>query len=251
MSLSATFYTLSKRKNSTKQPTGTGTVLSVDLKSGTSFISPTFLLNISGTPTYNYLQFEGWYYFIKDKVSVRNNLWELQCEVDALATAKTEILNTHAYVLYDNTTNSQIPDNRIPMKTTATVSANSVACPFEPDSGCYILSLTGSHDTTGIYKTDSNGLADLVDDVQHIEDNIFEFSSYTKPTAPTAPTGGTIEDYVEYVGEFLGYLGDWIWYAMQCAMCPIAQLFGSGNIPQNTGLFLLMWVQQEEVKLFI
>ena len=233
MSLSATFYTLSKRKNSTKQPTGTGTVLSVDLKSGTSYISPTFLLNISGTPTYNYLQFEGCYYFIKDKVSIRNNLWELVCEVDALATVKTEILNTHAYVLYDNTANTQIPDNRIPIKTTATVSANTVTCPFVPDSGCYILSLTGAHDTTGIYKTDSSGLAALIDDMQHIEDNIFEFSSLTPPTFPTAPTGGSVEDYLNFVGDCLGWVGDWIKYAIDCAVCPISQFFGSGNIPQN------------------
>ena len=54
----AEFYKLSKRKNSTKQPISSGTQFSVDLKSGTSFISPTLLLNNSGKPDYNYVSFE-------------------------------------------------------------------------------------------------------------------------------------------------------------------------------------------------
>ena len=152
MSVSASFWKFSKRKNSTKQPTGTGTQYSVDLKSGTSLISPTLLLNNSGKPDYNYFQFEGMYYFVTDIVAVRNDLWEIYGKVDSLATGKTSILNTTAYVMYDSVTNTEIPDTRIPMKTTASVQTSTAACPFVPDGGCYILSLTGSNGTTGVYK---------------------------------------------------------------------------------------------------
>ena len=88
----AEYFKFSKRKNSTKQPTGSGTSYTVNLKSGTSYISPTLLLEISGQPDYNYLEFEGWYYFVTDIISVRNDLWEIVCQVDPLATAKAAIL---------------------------------------------------------------------------------------------------------------------------------------------------------------
>ena len=234
MSVNADFYSFSKRKNSTKQPTGTPTQISVDLKSGTSLISPTFLLNLNTRPTYNYLVFEGWYYFITDIISVRNDLWEIVCEVDALATARTEILATTAYILYDSDGNTEIPDNRLPFISTATVSANKVTCPFVPDGGCYILSLTGNDNSTGIYKVTSGELAALIDDLQHIRDNIFEFSQLTPPTWPTPPTGSTsIPDWLNFVGDCLGWVGDWIEYAVLCSVKPVSQIFGSGNIPEN------------------
>ena len=230
----AEFYKFSKRKNSTKQPTGSGTSFTVNLKSGTSFISPTLLLEINTYPDYNYCVFEGMYYFVTDIVSVRNDLWELFCKVDPMATAKSDILNTHAYVLYDTVSNTEIPDNRIPLKTTKSVQANSVACPFVPDGGCYILSITGAHGTTGIYKVSASELADLIDDLQDIEDNIFDFGGLTPPSAPSAPgAGAQIEDWLEYIGDVLGFIADYIQYSIDCAVRPITQFFGSGNIPEN------------------
>ena len=233
MSLTANFYTLAKRKNSTKQPTGTPTALSVDLKSGTSYISPTFLLAISSTPTFNYLEFEGRYYFIRDIISVRNNLWEIVCEIDALATLKTEILATSAYVLYDSVSNTEIPDNRFPMKTTANVQTAVATCPLVPSSGIFILSLTGSHGSTGVYKVSSSELAALIDDLQWIEDNIFDFNNIPVPSFPTRPSGGTIEQWLDFIGQCLGWVGDWIDYAIKCAVKPFTQFFGSGSIPEN------------------
>lgn len=219
----AEFYKLSKRKNSTKQPISSGTQFSVDLKSGTSFISPTLLLNNSGKPDYNYVSFEGWYYFISDIISVHNDLWEIHCNVDSLATGKAAILNTHAYVVYDSVANTEIPDNRIPMKTTKSVQASSTACPFTPDGGCYILSITGANGSTGVYKVDESQLSDLIDDLQDIEDNIFDFNGITPPTKPTT----------QNVWDWLEYIGDYIKYAIDCAIRPITQFFGSGDIPQN------------------
>ena len=183
MSVTASFYKLSKRKNSTKQPTGSGTDFSVDLKSGTSLLSPTLLLNNSGKPDFNYFVFEGMYYFIRDIVSVRNNLWEIYGAVDPLATAKAAILAAKAYVIYDTVANTEIPDNRFPLKTTKSVQASTAACPLVPDSGCYILSLTGSNNTTGVYKVSQGELSALIDDVAYINNNLFDFSG-----APPAPT---------------------------------------------------------------
>ena len=117
----AIFYSFSKRKNSTKQPTGSGDSYSVTLKSGTSLLSPTLLLNIASRPSYNYLSFEGRYYFVTDIVSVRNNLWEISCTVDALASWKTEIGSTAANILYASGGRSDIVDNRIPVDDSLTI----------------------------------------------------------------------------------------------------------------------------------
>lgn len=124
MAISATFYSFSKRKNSTKQPTGSGDSYSVTLKSGTSLLSPTLLLNIASRPSYNYLSFEGRYYFVTDIVSVRNDLWEISCSVDALATWKTEIGNTSADILYATGGRTDIIDSRIPVTDDVTVSSS-------------------------------------------------------------------------------------------------------------------------------
>lgn len=224
MSVNADFYSFSKRKNSTKQPTGTPTQISVDLKSGTSYISPTFLLSLNTRPTFNYVVYEGWYYFITDIISVRNDLWEIVCEVDALATARTEILATTAYILYDTDGNTEIPDNRLPMQTSATLSIDTATCPLTPSSGIYILSLTGAHGSTGVYKVTSSELAALIDDLNHIKDNIFDFNGITPPVRPTGSIN--IFDWLQYIGDVLKYMFD-------CAVLPIQQFFGSGNIPEN------------------
>lgn len=219
----AEFFKFSKRKNSTKQPTGSGTSYTVNLKSGTSYISPTLLLEHSGKPDYNYCIFDGWYYFVTDIISVRNDLWEITCKVDGMATAKSDILNTHAYVLYDTVANTEIPDNRLPLKTTKSVQASTAACPFTPDGGCYILSITGAHGSTGVYKVSESELGALIDDLQDIEDNIFDFNGISAPTRPTT----------QNVWDWLGYIGDYIKYAFECSVRPITQFFGSGDIPQN------------------
>ena len=223
----AEFFKLSKRKDSTKQPTGSGTSYTVNLKSGTSYLSPTLLLEISGKPDYNYFTFEGWYYFVTDIISVRNDLWEISGRVDSLATAKSAILNTHAYVMYDSVANTEIVDNRLPMKTTKNVSVATAACPLTLDGGCYILSITGAEDSTGVYKVTENELAALIDDLQHILDNIFDV--FNNP--PAQPTYGS--DWINnFVLAFEYFAEDFKW-RLDCIRKPISQIFGSGNIPQN------------------
>ena len=145
----ANFYTFSKRKNSTAQPTGSPTQIDVNLKSGTSLISPTFLLNISGRPSYNYVQYEGRYYFITDIISVRNDLWEIVCTVDALATWKSDIGSTNAVIMYATGGSTDIVDQRIGVKNTIHSDNDSVLLTgdfsgFRDDAeGIAIVSITG------------------------------------------------------------------------------------------------------------
>ena len=216
---------VSKRRNSTLQPS-LSTSFDVLLKTPTSLHSPTFTISASAFD-YNYLKWDDRYYFVTDIVARNNNLWDVSAVIDVLATYKSEILATTAYVLYDSIANTELIDNRLPMKTTKSVSAATATCPLVPDSGCYILSLTGSNGTTGVYKVDSGQLSDLIDDISYIMDDIF--SVYNNP--PAQPT--YTEDIAENIKIAANYFVDDLKWRLDCLRKPITQLFGSGNIPQN------------------
>ena len=119
--MKVTLYTIYKKTNSTLQPTADNPKfeLEVNLKEDTSMYYPTFLINIvfsANNFPYNYLKWQGRYYFIDDIVKPTiNNVWELVCSIDLLATFKTDILtNTTAFVKYSaNNFNPMIPDDRL------------------------------------------------------------------------------------------------------------------------------------------
>ena len=113
-----------KRKNSTKQPPGTSgsyDTLSVVLKEGTSLEQPVFIIK-SNDFSYNYAQFNGTYYYIDDIVSEKNQLLELHCSRDLLATYKVKIQASSVYALYYTHNNTEISDKRLSTKTTKSVS---------------------------------------------------------------------------------------------------------------------------------
>ena len=185
----AIFYNFSKRKNSTKQPTGSGTTLDVNLKSGTSLLSPTFLLSLSTRPDFTYVEYENRYYFITDIVSIRNNLWEIVCTVDALASQKTTIGSSPALILYADGGRNDIIDQRIPLD--ASVSIHGSAAAINGWSinnityGSIMISVTGVG-SFGTYMLDDNsdlfsmmeGTSDWWDQVANInsvEDALKQF----------------------------------------------------------------------------
>lgn len=94
--------TFSKLENSTAQPTMTGWAeFNCTFKDGSDLDNP--VLNLSGSLTtfitYNYAYMLGRYYFVRNRVSERNNLVTLTLELDPMATYKTEIGVSSLYVL--------------------------------------------------------------------------------------------------------------------------------------------------------
>ena len=93
-----TLYTnFSKKRNSTKQPTGTGTQADVVFKDGCSIDNPVFLINGVALGV-NYLWFNGRYYFVDDIVLGNNNIYELHCSIDVLATWRSYIGSYNAFI---------------------------------------------------------------------------------------------------------------------------------------------------------
>lgn len=177
----AIFYNFSKRKNSTKQPTGSGTTLDVNLKSGTSLLSPTFLLSLSTRPDYTYVQYEGRYYFITDIVSIRNNLWEIVCNVDALASQKATIGSSPAMILYADGGRNDIIDFRIPITDDVEIHSNAAAINGwninNYTYGSIMISVTGVGSFGTYMLQDNNDLFSMMEGTTNWWDNIANIGS--------------------------------------------------------------------------
>lgn len=146
MAFTVTLYQFTKRKNSTLQPTQLqGTDLNCELKQPTSYKNPVFLFHVEDGFEWNYLKWDSWYYSITDVVSVRNDIFEVHCALDVLATYKTEIGATSAFVAYDTAANTEIVDSRLSQKTTATFQSNMDRFAYGglSNSYCVVLGIVG------------------------------------------------------------------------------------------------------------
>ena len=184
MAFTITTFNFAKRANSTKQPTGlSGTDWSVVLKEKTSYDQPVFLLTSNSQPEFNYLQWGSWYYFVTGISYVRNDLYEVSCDLDVLATYKAQIGATTAFVKYDTTPNTEIPDGRLSNKTSTTY-----AVAFSPGSfnmfeasQCIVVGIVGQDSTNhwAMSAADANALLDGIDNWM---DNIsLKWPEYDEP----------------------------------------------------------------------
>lgn len=164
-----------KRKNSTKQPTG-GTQVNVNLKAGTSLEAPVFILTASDAFNIVYVEAFGHYYFVSDVRHVTNDTVEVSCSQDVLATYKSQIGATSAYILYDESTNVEIPDERLALETTPQL--NTLSAAFRSDysaAGSYIISITGTN-KVGTYVVPESTLARLMPDITTVYDSYIQSS---------------------------------------------------------------------------
>lgn len=107
--------TTTKRVNSTSQ-TFTGTSLSCVLKEPCSMQNPVFQVQgLSKAALYNYASFENRYYWVDDVTYLTNNIQEVSCHLDPLATFKTAIGATSGFTVYGGTTtwSKKIDDDRV------------------------------------------------------------------------------------------------------------------------------------------
>lgn len=171
-------YNNTKRLNSTKAaPTAVDTLTCV-LKDNCSFLNPHLRIKADTLPSFNYFKFENRYYRLTDLISVCDGLWEVVGAVDPLTTFRGHVLNTNAFVLFDSTPNTQLPDNRLAIKTDCDVYTATTAMPwsFASGAGTYLIATTGNTDEmdlinltstpdgrvgTGVYTIPQNQLTKL------------------------------------------------------------------------------------------
>ena len=152
--MQATFGTVTKRRNSTKQMTG-GTAYDIVLKEGCGVLNPRIALKWNGTtsPTaYNacYIPSFGRYYYVNEW-TYEDRQWCASCTVDALATYKTEIGASTKYILraadqYD----LHIIDNKYPVVMPPTVISSllvGIAWATEFGYGRFVVGIVGQGNT--------------------------------------------------------------------------------------------------------
>lgn len=176
------YVNFTKRKNSTKRPVVSGIVaehtLTGYLKEPCSVMNP--VINIQNIPvqnapcvmTYAYIPSFYRYYFVKDW-TWNDGLWTVSLEVDVLATYRTHIGETTAYVeRCASAFNTYVMDKLYPATLEPDVVDYFINAGWNnvlPTNGCYIVGIiSGSSSTvTGgavtYYAMTTNQLASLVD----------------------------------------------------------------------------------------
>ena len=103
-------YVNSSEKQAINKTISSGETLTGALRDESSVINPSFLIQHANPTGYNYCYISefGRYYFITDIVSVRTNLWRVNCTVDVLMSFKTQILNLNVTV--SNVSSGENPD---------------------------------------------------------------------------------------------------------------------------------------------
>ena len=141
-------FNYKKRQNSTARPNpSTGHQIDCQLKDETSFLNPVLKISpdiVSGVfspAAFNYVQIPYWqrYYFITDWEYL-NGIWEARLTADPLASFKTEIGNTSAYVIRsDNQFNGKLIDGRYPITTNTSVISKNLSQMFNINEGCFVV----------------------------------------------------------------------------------------------------------------
>ena len=151
--MNVNFYYNQKRYNSTAAAPQVAFYGDCKFKNPTSLINPVLILHFAGRPAFNYFNIANRYYWVTDIIALNNELWEIHGAVDALGTFRLHIQNTSAFVLYDSTANTQIPDNRLAIKTDCDAHTATVAMPWDFDNGAgtYFVCTTGTKDNFDYY----------------------------------------------------------------------------------------------------
>ena len=250
----AHLYSLAKRHNSTLQPTGQGDIVDVFLKGGSDIITPTFTLNSASIPSFNYMLFEGRFYFVTGIRNVRDQLYEIDAAVDVLATYKGIIQATSAYVLYYSHANSEIVDRRLSTKTGITIQSDTEQFNNLGGGNAYMLTAVGSQGTK-IYACDKSSVDDIFVNAtlsgikDTFEDAIDEFIDDILDPA----TFGSVEDAIKgflrlyllslkvtsHVSNTLQFAQDAAQFVKNCYVLPIAPSDIGG---QSASIYLGQWI---------
>ena len=156
MSFKVNLYSLEKRDNSTKQPTGTGTEYNCVLKDGCGILNPTIKLDMGLTSNphsfnYAYISTFGRYYFIEEWY-FEDALWTASLRVDVLATYKSQIGSASLYVLRaDADYNGDIIDTLYPAKTGCSYNNDTKANPWTSNY-CFVVGCISENASMGSIK---------------------------------------------------------------------------------------------------
>ena len=209
--MSRTFYfgNFAKRKNSTLQPTAAQVAngFNVLFKTPTSLDNPTITLTYSGDFDYNYAKYGNNYYFVTDKKSIHNDMWEISLELDPLATHKADIIASTQFVSYSASValSPDLVDTRIPIRKNALVHTDSAAISILDNDGFYVLSVVGKN-SAATYRVNLTNVADILAEISNWEnDSITVAESKIDPQSISTTDFG---DAITALNDTLASLGE-------------------------------------------
>ena len=187
-------FAFSKRKNSTKVPASTGTVVTCVLKEETSQLSPAFELDTDPT-TFNYVKWGNWYYYISDCTYQTNHKWRIDCVADCLATYRSAIHGTSAFIEYADSYDARIYDPRLAKKINATEIKTDGTIDVSDLTGYFVITSIGDNGSgTFLFKgNDWGSLSLLVNDL----------SSWYTQFIGGLPPNPTVQDVLTTLAELL------------------------------------------------
>lgn len=150
--------TTKKRVNSTSQVFEDIDYLDVRLKNGTSIHDPVFIVQgLTHAKMYNFCKYGNFYYWIDDITYLTNDLFEVSCHLDPLATYKTRIYDVNALVTFgDNDHRNPIKDDNrfgpdFKLDRSAGVGVDSVDIGFTSNLNNWTIIITAQHCTSLSY----------------------------------------------------------------------------------------------------
>ena len=144
-----------KRINSTKIPANHPyTSVEVNLKQATNINNPVFVLT-SNLVNFNYVYVPSWsrYYFVNDVVFGNNDLIELHCSLDVLASFRSNILTYDAFVertSHPSFYNLDIRDNALSVEDRVEHTAEALTNSPLAEDLLYIVRIVGRGSTGGV-----------------------------------------------------------------------------------------------------
>ena len=184
--MTATFWTnFSKRQNSTMQPSGSGTAYTVYLKDGVSVMAPVFLIDgIDLSVTY--CRWNNRFYFVRDIILSNNNIYQVSCEIDVLATWKSQIGASSQYVLRSASSyDGKVVDMFYPMKkdcsfvTTSPTTSDGGGWATGTDGGVFVVGVISDGSTTGISQGSVSYIIMAPSDFKTFATQLFTESNWT------------------------------------------------------------------------
>lgn len=147
------YSSFSKRRNSTKRPTGTGTEKTATLKENTSVEAPVFLLTTTAN-NWTYAKAFGHYYFITDIVHVNKDLCEIHCVCDPMADNKDAITGSSQFVERCATQaywDTEVIDEMYPVQMDPSIYQTNVSTPFTTGTNAALMLSLKGYDGTAFW----------------------------------------------------------------------------------------------------
>lgn len=176
-------YHFSKRNKSTLLPSG-GDEFDCTLKDATSITKPVLLFQTANVAAYNYVYIPSFnrYYFVSSGNAVEN-MWQVACTEDYLASYKAEIGNTICNILFASGSTKNIVDSRIPVTAEPLRGHTYQAITdmtITEGSGAVILGITGKGSFGSYLMQNSSLVSELLDGIENWSSFITDNWTFTK-----------------------------------------------------------------------